>query len=346
MTGRFHQLMCAITFCIALYLPLAYHLLGNGTETQTAEKRTLAPLPTWPSTFSAWKELPTNTNAYINDHFSFKSALVYLNSLLHYAIGVSSSEQVKIGKAGWLFYADKNDGNVIEVYRGTEKYTPDQLEIIADFVHAKKEWLAARGIPLIFVAVPNKPTIYPEYLPSSINQVSPETRLDQVRRSLTEKGDLNFVDLREPLLSAKQYGLLYRRTDTHWNALGAFVSYTAVMQHVTQYFPQVRALGVNEVQLKKRESEGGDLAKLLNLADFLRDETLEFHLLPSTQPRRKELNVLMIGDSFAHQLSPFFTKTFRKLTLMQIGGYGKLPQEWIEQNRPDLIILQMVERYI
>ncbi|MYM37218.1 hypothetical protein GTP38_23095 [Duganella sp. FT94W] len=73
---------------------------------QNTENRHLAPAPALPSSWSAFLALPAQTDAWINDHFGMRAALVALNNHLRFAaFREFPSIQMAAGRNGRLFLA-------------------------------------------------------------------------------------------------------------------------------------------------------------------------------------------------------------------------------------------------
>jgi hypothetical protein len=136
-------------------------------------------------------------------------------------------------------------------------------------VEAKRDWLAAHGIPYIFVIPPNKQTIYPEHMPENFLQARGRTRLDQLMAFMQAHSDVTILDLRQPLIEAKSQDPLYYLTDTHWNSLGALIGYGEIMRAVGQALGRdvgsVRTL--EDYTVARQRRQGGDLAAMLGLSD-------------------------------------------------------------------------------
>jgi len=101
----------------------------------------------------------------------------------------------------------------------------------------RQEWLAARGIGYVVMVVPEKFTIYPEYLPSWVARSPSPTPHDQLSAAMRRNGRVAFIDLREPLRAAKVRERVYYQTDSHWNFNGAIVGYEALMREVQRALP-------------------------------------------------------------------------------------------------------------
>lgn len=54
-----------------------------------------------------------------------------------------------------------------------------------------------------------------------------------------ENSSVQFVDIRDLLIQRKDDGLLYFKTDTHWNELGSFVGYTALLEYINTIYADI-----------------------------------------------------------------------------------------------------------
>ena len=84
---------------------------------------------------------------------------------------------------------------------------------------------------------PNKASVYPEYLPIAIKP-SDTRYLSYFTKELSQIRNLYLVDPTETLVKAKaKEGLLYYRTDSHWNEKGAYIAFTAMMEKLGLKYP-------------------------------------------------------------------------------------------------------------
>jgi SGNH hydrolase-like domain, acetyltransferase AlgX len=204
---------------------------------------------------------------------------------------------------------------------------------------------------------PNQQTIYPEYTPGYADRAWPETRLDQLTRRLRERNSaLNFIDPRPELFAARSRGILYHQYESHWNALGAFVTYSAIMQRVKGLFPEI-------VPLKLDDFTPGTLTQTWNVPP-------KSEVVPTLIPKRpsaiisrnkleitpnlyladvltnlaKAPSVLMYGDSFTETfLQDYCNESFRS-TIFVPTWTMPFPAEMIKKYHPDLVIFEFVER--
>jgi hypothetical protein len=223
-------------FFALLWAPLAARALRLGRNVDLAENRILAERPNLRTTPLA--ELPKKIDAYLRDRLPFRSLVVRGNGLLrHKYLGLGSS-QVLVGKDGWLFFDLERCQSAD--YMGLRPFTPEQLEQWRTYLERRAAYLAARGIRYVFLAAPNQPTIYPEKLPESVRLNRGRTRYEQLTAYLAQHSSFRILDLAEPIRAAKREGLVYFRTDSHWNGLGCHVAMDCLCRRLQTWFPEVQ----------------------------------------------------------------------------------------------------------
>ncbi len=137
-----------------------------------------------------------------------------------YPHGISiRPEQVIIGKKGWLLLGDQYARTM-----SLRRHVPQAAEIqrirqVAAATGQWREWMLERGVSAFkFMIVPDKETVYPEFLPGWAH-AAPVSLFD----TLIAAGDARiFFDGRAPLFEAKSAhdGLIYYPYDSHWNIIG------------------------------------------------------------------------------------------------------------------------------
>ena len=203
----------------------------------------------------------------------------------------------------------------------------------------------ARCIAYIFVVVPDKHTVYAEHMPAWVNRIEPRTRLDQLSARVADVPRLAFIDLRQALISAKAVHQVYYQHDTHWNDFGAFAGYREIMRYTRVFFPEAPVIASDQIAFESRTMEG-DLARMLHLADLMPDEAYNARFSAHRPGRTENLRLLIVGDSFAEALIPYFSWSFGKVVRAIRGGYGDLPEQIIEEEKPDVVVIEMAERYL
>jgi len=355
-----HNIILILLFVCAIFIPAAGHMAG-GFDVQyikESEKRSPNHVPDFPNSPETIRAYPRQLNAYFNDYFGFRSWLVSKNNLLRLKLGTSPSERVIRGKEGWLFYTGED---MVDQYRGIKRYTSSELNRWVIAMEERKTWLAQKKIPFIIVVPPNKMTIYPEYLPDWISRTASVTQLDQLV-SAVKDSQLDFIDLRSPIMEAKKRSGVYYMTDSHWNHHGGFAGYMEIMKRVKKYFPDLVTVSMADVNISYHESPGMDLCNMLNISDYKKEPYADrvslkkpSHVLSETFlgkgpiPKivRTSLSeaprVLVFRDSYTINMEPFFNETFQEIIY---AGYDimKFDSTLIEQYKPDLVIHIMIER--
>lgn len=348
-------------FILAILLPGIGMLLKMDTAAASQENRQMSPFPPLSLDVDELRAFPKRFNLYFNDHFGFRSAMIRGVAIAKVQwLNVSSSANVVCGKAGWLFYA--GEGSVTG-YRGAQPFSEEQLESWKQALEGRRRWLAQRNIRYIFTVAPDKHSIYPEYMPDHIGRVG-ESRLDQLIRYLKENSEVEVLDLRPALLSAKDRHPLYYKTDTHWNDYGAFLAYQEISRAISKTLPAIRPFLESDFQVVTEQTQGKDLAGMLGLADVLLETTVSLRPLKpfqamssgrpldrgviegvatfaSEQKDRPLPRMVMERDSFANHLIPFLAEDFSRAVYYWDGEFQT---SLIEQERPDIFLDEIVER--
>lgn len=254
-----------LLFVIGISIPGIIWLFSDTQEISKQEKRRLTPLPELTLDLDFLNQYPKKFDAYFNDHYGLRTKLVDLNrSWQSTVFNKSSIRRVIRGENDWLFFDAKRSLNDhVGLIKLRENVLPDWKQHLVN----KQKWLKSLGVEYLFVPVPNKMTIYPEYLPLRIRKRSGSTMLDKLL--ITLKADQlfqNFVELEPFLRNNKSSGPeklqtliddsataegLYSSQDTHWTVLGAFLSYQHIMNQLRKILPTLEpALQFNEIKLK------------------------------------------------------------------------------------------------
>ena len=351
-----------LVFLLAICLPAADALLDLD-PTRLAEKRRLAPPPvsrlsqpievSYTGAFESWW----------NDSFGFRRSLVVAYSRALLALGVSSTPSVIVGKSGWLFFAGDE---ALASYRAVRPFTEAELMQWQRRMERRQAWLAERGIRFLVVIAPNKETIYPEFMPASLNRVRDTTRLDQLVAHMRARSSVAIVDPRAALRSAKTGGAVYFRTDTHWNDAGAWLLHREILAQLHSWYPEVEpAPAVPLARVSRGWS--GDLATMLGLEGRLGEDRLllepprvsraadpgprpldpQRRLSAAERPIASRLRVVMFHDSFGLSLQPLLSESCARIV------FSSGPTDWrlnfdpalVERERPAVVIQEIAERF-
>ena len=353
-------------FVVLISLPLLGMIFGFDRSFVLEENRNLATRPELKLARQALRAFPARVEAYFNDGFGFRKRLIYWLALVKVqGLGVTSTPGVTLGRDGWLYLASDA---AISSYRASQPFTPAQLETYRQIVEARHDWLAERGIPYVLIIPPNKETIYPEFMPPAYTKVNSRSRLDQLVDHMKSHSNVPIIDVRDDLRRAKQVERVYDVTDSHWNSLGGYIAYARIMQALNAWSPQAQAISRSDFVEVIESGPGGDLAKMLGIADKLPEGRLKlvprsgwhFHQVDEAFPiaascaypeltmaterlDAKLPRAVLFRDSFAAQLIPFLAEHFERMLCIWDSAFDRAI---IEHERPGVVIQEIVERSI
>ncbi|MBW8889391.1 MAG: hypothetical protein JF616_16670 [Fibrobacteres bacterium] len=233
------------------------------------------------------------------------------------------------GAEGWLFYNQDVDylldppytderfykGTFDTLVAGKRVNLRNPLVAMEDF----RAQLAARGIKLLLVPIPGKPSIYPDKLYAGFRgeAVSPTLGLlDDLKRRGFET-----VDLFTPLRRAKAEGRfqLYLKRDTHWTPQGLEIAADVLAARIKELAPgldpeaglgsgdSANARGPRFALKDTTIQRWGDIAEMTKVPErksIWEEEAVEAHPvmdLATQKPYRDNPDspILWLGDSFS-----------------------------------------------
>lgn len=242
-----------------------------------------------------------------------------VQAVLTFALGLGN-EQAYVGRDGWLFYRPDVDHvtgpGFLEPARlarrrlGGDEWMrppqPDPRAALLDF----RDQLAARGIDLVVVPTPVKPTVHPERLAAGSRDDAPLQNLSFARflEDIQDAGLLVFDPAPGLVDAASASGVAqYLETDTHWRP----EAMTRVADALATFIDAHVALSSDAPVMYEREEatveHAGDIVAMLELgARDSRYGPESVTLQRVTQPGGRAwspdpgADVLLLGDSFSN----------------------------------------------
>jgi len=360
----------AIVFTLMIAVPFVLAIFKPAGDVSKAEKRQLAPTPSFELSVAGVTGLPAQVDRWFNDHFGFRAKLARANDNIEYTL-LGNSRRVIVGSDGWLFLKRglRDDVNLMPVVRdlcGDAPLSEDQLDAWVNALETNRRRLKDKGAHYLFVVVPNKHTIYHRYLPSSVACEPGRTRLDQLADRLNALDNFPWIDLRRTF-SGLDDTLLFHKTDTHWNANGAIAAYREIarwMQGKLRFDPVAIDTRVKRLDIR---TGGGDLAQMAGLEGTITDLMHGFSIRErrtkslrnpypqltknrGRQPQAFRLphdlldNAVVFHDSFfGHRVKHLFAESF-SVTRFVWAGNPALPLEILAPDHAGVVIHEMVER--
>lgn len=227
----FIGVFCAV---IGLAFPI-FNIFSKQLSMDSHENRLMTGLPQ--VLHSPLRELPRNLDNFLVDNSPFRYQFVLVNAGLDYALfGTSQSDQVLPGKKGWLFYKDgPNAAQPMANYQGLTELN-DSAEVLAEAsagLQILNDRLAENGCTLVLDLTPSKDRIYQEYMPDGYPIVNEQNRTDLLAAYLQSHTTVPVVwryDLLRSQARQNPDRLLYYKTDTHWNAVGALYGLDGIFE--------------------------------------------------------------------------------------------------------------------
>jgi alginate O-acetyltransferase complex protein AlgJ len=373
--ARFKVRLLSVCFLLVIAFPAFDFLVGISDPPEPAENRELIGFPEFdinqldpfPAAFEAWFEdnLPARAQL-LKAYRVFKADALNTQAF---------PDKVLAGKDGWMFWVQKS----MDDYRGTNRFTPNEMLRFEAEIEARTMWCRQRGIEYYFVIVPNKHSIYGEYLPDNIFQIDTISRMEQVlslkssaASHSSQQYGLNVIDLRSALRAQKAEHRVFHKTDTHWNELGAFFGYQEIIRALKPYFPSMEPSTLNDFILDTTMKQGMGLAKSLDVDKISQEQVIGMkskqaiirrlknraYPIPAgfTYPDQYAMaletdsthlpKALIIRDSFTNDLYRLLSRNFSETVFIWDDWEYKLNERIIEQERPDVVITIVIERHL
>lgn len=281
-----------------------------------------------------------------DDRFAFRPEIITANSALQERVfRQSSSDEIIVGKDGWLYYSATLDD-----FQHRNAVSDRMLFNIAHNVALMQEYAREHGVSFAFTIAPNKNSLYPEYMPDRYRHIVGDmSDAERLKPYLISEG-VNYIDFFEEF--NEMDGILYYKRDSHWTEEGAILAYRSLLS----------AVGAKSLSAPKPytyEIVSEDLDKMLypvggkheDKAVFIPDmswyysgeaDNVEESYIETVNPKG-EGSLLMYRDSFGNSLLPYMAETFGKAVFSKIVPYELND---LEDADADFFIIEKVERHL
>lgn len=366
-------------FLAFLWVPTADTFLHLDRTEAPKENRRLAAFPAFHPTLSDTREFFTGIEAHFDDHFGYRPLLIqfaqrWKRKLFNDGVALRDAKLrthtqsvVMLGKNGWLFLSTEQ---TLDDILGLRPFTDAELAAWQTLLTTRRDWLARRGIRYLFVIPPDKHSVYPEFLPNWLTEAPrSRRRIGQFLAYMRSHSDVPILDLRTAILAAKPRGILYRQTDTHWNALGALEAACATVGASAGLGIKVTPPDPAAFDIARVELPPGDLAGMLGGGSHLQDsgdvvlslkrdipaakirtatELLPKNWKPDTEPLLSEnpaltAKAVVFHDSFMLHCTRFLGYSFGRVVYVRQQNWDK---RIFDTEKPDIVIDEMLERFV
>ncbi len=218
------KVLYVILFVLICFLPLI--LMPFFKNDASIEKRELAEFPAFIKEGKFNVDFSTEFESWFNDRLPLRAYLLSASNYIKSEILKAPSSNVIVGKDGWLFYETESAD-----YMNTNQLTESQINSVGITLSLIEESVKSKGGNFTFVALPNKASVYDEYMPSNYKK-SDDNNLTLINKKLDEL-KVNHVDMLKVMRENKEKGVYHRR-DSHWNYQGALIGYNSIMDSLSK----------------------------------------------------------------------------------------------------------------
>jgi alginate O-acetyltransferase complex protein AlgJ len=362
MKTRFLRYLPFIVFLVLAVLPTAlFTITGPWPGPVTPE---FGPLRPFPSGFSS--KTFRRIGDWFSDRLGLRWPLLYLGTQVTDRVWQPRvRNSVILGNEPWLFWTDDESHSAARMAdaRGELQLSDDNVAAIDALVRSAHAAYAACGKKAFAFVAPNKQSIYPEEL-GLRGAGSRPSRLDGLLARLSPEARALVIDPRPDMRAAKGHvgAPLYYSGDTHWNELGAYYGYRAVVTSLARHNaidqPELSALDRFEMTIGSTQAGDIRMRMLYRPADEP-DQVPQFRALapPDIPAEIPEANysryvnlqgrgrLVVHGDSFAAPLATFLARHFAETFLLPGSDWprafdGVVDARW----RADVVLVEIVER--
>jgi alginate O-acetyltransferase complex protein AlgJ len=361
-----HTLLCAAVFS-ALMVVGGYQVMVASFDSSTFDL---------PKGFTAFREGVTTQSLekQVDKKLPFRAASIATANAVRYTLLGGGGEQVRTGKADWLFLTEelKYEGPTVKSNVDGKSLDPVQsLKVRVDLISGLAKRLETQGVRLVVALVPDKARLYSSFLSGGIYPSYNESRYQEAFDALNSNrvSTVNLLAAMAPLASKSD---LYYRTDTHWNQFGAAIAADQIAAQIQAFKldlskSQFRTEPMSKSVLPKERA--GDLLRLMGLEfvpnAFRPKPDLEIEETSVEVPGAKagsglfdEANVpvALVGTSYSLRAN-FHGRLQQALSAKVLntakdgGGFlqsmtAYLKDESFRQSKPHVIVWEIPERML
>jgi hypothetical protein len=314
-------------------------------------------------------------HGFLNQAYNIDPILSGLGSLGN-ILGISiDPSSVYHGKNGWLFLGNKFNQTLIKKINGESSFE-GQIQQVDKSINSWSNYLNSIDCKRFYILIaPDKESIYPEYMPDWY-----ESNPNQIPKKLLSLNPSIYIDAFAKIRSEKEKNtnLLYFKTDTHWNELGAYFAFRA-LEEKSKSNNDGLIWPSDKLEFEQYPRAPGDLSRFQRSGEFLNDTKVtiknnsinNYNIIESLYSSGKTIylgknkpidspqeNVLIkspdalnnkkvvwLRDSFGTAMSKLMAVTFSETLQVHHGRVS--PNEIrkiISAYKPDYVIVTVVER--
>ncbi len=335
-----------LIYIAAVLMLAAFPFVGMSAAAtnETTENKELARFPRLRSDGTWNVRYLAQLGDYFEEHFAFRQELVAANALIRgRLLGVSASDQVLVGKDGWLYYT-----GTLDDYLGRNQMSEKGLANAVHNIGLMQQYVEDRGSRFLITIAPNKNSVYDSYMPSNYLR-SGENNHTRLTPLLKQAG-IHYADLYEIFEESDE--CLYLQGDSHWNNKGALLVCRKLLDGLDREYD-----GSAYDSWEVRKEHTGDLAEMLYSVAAKPEDNVYYDRIPiyayvndvedteedwiETINPNGQGRLLMFRDSFGNSMLPILANEFEYGYFSRLVPYnlGNL-----DKYHPEYVVVERVER--
>lgn len=249
---------------------------------------------------------------YVSENFGFREPVIRLyNQYVWSAFNKTYCHFIVPGKEGYLYYdlaVNEHFGTELpKHYKSNEEAMKDadaELRQMNKLRHVLKDY----GIEFVAFIAPDKPEVYPEYLPRRDADTSTIHMTEYYSRRMDEMG-FPFINMTDWFMSMKDTVSfpLFPKTDSHWR-YSAVYGYDSLFRFINTLDGEAKFPNIHigpPIAYESDEMEGDE--ETLNLIFRIRGDKTKYKsdIIVDDDTIHRKPKVLFVGDSFIWSMSQF-----------------------------------------
>lgn len=380
------KLIIIVFFILIFILPISYYIInsilkinGNTLDIDIKEKRNKTML----ATISDIDKIGENFENYYNDRIPYRNIMIkidrYFNGISNknnndeneiieknnipiietdpyeenYPAIYSKNNKVILGQSNWLFY---NLEPIMDIYQKKDVVSNDYFDKLSNEIKKLDEIANKKGIKIVYLIAPEKQEVYEEYMPTLKIENKDLYFSEELVKKVKENTGIDIIYPRNIFKNRKKDFRIYKKYDSHWNKIGAYLALTEVYKTLNLKLPEVETLRIGTFEECGRIAEdvipeNRDLMILANMDYRNYPKAYEYEIYYNGIKNEKNKNILnkkicIIGDSFVIDMYTKLVYDFDNKTF--IHSVDDLPNNiGLEKlNDCDIIFYEIVERHL
>ena len=361
-------------FFLLLFLPMS-HIEKGEMHISLKENRMLSPYKPLIQNGKINENFGKDFDNWFSDRFLGREKVIKRYNDLQYALMMRKGNKYAfIGQDGWLYTKRFNS---VEMYRNANLFSKEELKKIGENLEIFNQKAHQQGIKQVyFVLSHDKESLYPEFYPDGVFKANKQSRLEQLKAYISkEYPTIKMLDFYNQLAKVKQTEVLFCKTGTHMNDMGAYYEYLFLTTAISKDFPSVVPLSLENFNIREDYVCDKDILKSLHLKKYnkenlknkvlaLKNSTLEkmvfekerqqkdygkIRMLKNT--KRDLPTAVLLGDSFSQRYYKYLAENFSDLYYVYTGSARNFvwfteEKVHIKENIPDILIIETTERFL